>query len=77
MIKHCQTLKARARFQFVNPESGRKITVEPGALFWVTTSGLTQQLESCVRIDRKGRGTLSHGYPFAESDIREFFEFVA
>lgn len=76
MIQHCQTLRAHSRFEFINPESGRKITVERGALFWVTSSPTLQAQESCVRIDRKGRGHLSCGYAFAESDIREFFEMV-
>lgn len=76
MLNHCQNLRARCAFEFVNPETGRKIQVKAGAVFWVTSSPLTQSLESCVRIDRKGKGAISHGYAWAESDLREYFELI-
>ena len=67
-------LQARRYFTFVNPDSGRKVTVKEGAIFWVTTTESTQTSNGFVTVDRKGQGSISHGYRFAPSDMAEAFE---
>lgn len=72
-IKQGARLVARVSFQFRNPETGRKVTIREGQRLWVTSAAIQQEREGAVRIDREGKGTISHGWPFAPGHIPQFF----
>lgn len=72
-MKQGTRLTARLSFEFRNPESGRKVTIREGQRFWITSSATLQERESAVRIDREGKGTISHGWPFTPAHIPQFF----
>lgn len=75
MTKQFNNLTAKADFRFKPARKGaRWVTVRAGERFWVTNSALNQKDTGLVMIDRQGKGTLSHGYPFAPADIAAMFE---
>jgi hypothetical protein len=68
-------LTAKADFRFKPArKNARWVSVRTGDRFWVTNSALNQRDTGLVMIDRHGKGTLSHGYPFSPSDIQAMFE---
>lgn len=72
-IRQGASLTARCSFEFRNPETGRKVTIRQGQRFWVTSSATLQSRENAVRIDREGKGHISHGWPFAPASIADLF----
>ena len=72
-IKQGATLVANVSFQFSNPSTGRKVTVRSGQKFWVTNSESDQAREQVVRIDRLGKGCISHGWPFSIQSAMALF----
>ena len=54
-----------------------KVKVKAGQLFWITNSEFDQTRTGHVLIQRKGKGHLSTGWPFAASDIETYFKAIA
>lgn len=70
-------LIASKGFWFINPQTSRRIVVKPGQRFWVTNSSFDQGRSGSIKIEREGRGHISHGWPFAESTLDDLFEIAA
>ena len=73
-MKQGTYLTAKHDFRFRNPAPrGRTITVRKGDVFWITNCALQQKETGVIRIDRKGKGCISHGYPFDRATLEQFF----
>lgn len=67
-------LTAKIDFQFKPGGKGRNVIVRKGQRFWVTSSQTLQMSEAAVRVDRKGKGSISQGYPFTPEQIQTLFD---
>ena len=65
-------LTVRADFTF-KASSGHTVKARAGQVFWVTSNVHLQSTEQAVRVARKGKGCISHGYCFNPKDIERFF----
>ena len=65
-------LTVRADFAF-KASSGHTVKARAGQVFWVTSNVHLQSVEQAVRVARKGKGCISHGYCFKPEDIERFF----
>lgn len=73
-MKQGTYLEAASDFEF---KSAKLVKVKAGQLFWITNSEFDQTRTGHVLIQRKGKGHLSTGWPFAASDIETYFKAIA
>lgn len=74
-LRQCQTIKAKMAFTMKVPGTkGRPVSVKCGDLFWITSATYTNETQ--VKIDRKGKGTIGHGYQMDNETLIKLFEVV-
>lgn len=66
-------LTAIRTFAFKVNGKGRVITFKEGQRFWVTNSTIDQRQSGFVKVDRHGKGCISHGYAFTPAQVAECF----
>lgn len=73
-MKQGTALIAKTTFGFKNQGKGRVIVFKEGQKFWVTTTELFFKKHGCLKIDRWGKGSISHGYAFDMETINNYFD---
>lgn len=74
-MKQGTILQAREAFSMKAPGTrGRPVSVKAGDEFWVTTATINNK--ETMRIDRKGKGTISNGWLISAQLVHSLFEVV-